>query len=86
MDFIVLSKYKHADGLVQERRNSIATALELRLSCTNPSMYLTFISVVPKLQESCWLAVLGHIYYSLMWLEMDGDQVVVGSWSESGGG
>ena len=27
----------HFDGLVQERRNSIANALELRLSCTNPS-------------------------------------------------
>ena len=27
------------DGLVQERRNSIAKALELRLSCTNPSIY-----------------------------------------------
>ena len=26
------------DGLVQERRNSSALALELRLSCTNPSM------------------------------------------------
>ena len=26
------------DGLMQERRNSIANALELRLSCTNPSM------------------------------------------------
>ena len=25
------------DGLVKERRNSIANALELRLSCTNPS-------------------------------------------------
>ena len=24
------------DGLMQERRNSIANALELRLSCTNP--------------------------------------------------
>ena len=28
----------HIDGLVQERRNSIANALELRLSCTNPSI------------------------------------------------
>ena len=28
----------HFDGLVQERRNSIANALELRLSCTNPSI------------------------------------------------
>ena len=29
----------YIDGLVQERRNSIANALELRLSCTNPSIY-----------------------------------------------
>ena len=28
----------HNDGLVQERCNSIANALELRLSCTNPSI------------------------------------------------
>ena len=28
----------HIDGLVQERRNSTANALELRLSCTNPSI------------------------------------------------
>ena len=28
----------HIDGLIQERRNSIANALELRLSCTNPSI------------------------------------------------
>ena len=28
----------YIDGLVQERRNSIANALELHLSCTNPSM------------------------------------------------
>ena len=27
----------YIDGLVKERRNSIANALELRLSCTNPS-------------------------------------------------
>ena len=29
----------HFNGLVQERRNSIANALELRLSCTKPSIY-----------------------------------------------
>ena len=29
--------YSNIGGLVQERRNSIADALELRLSCTNPS-------------------------------------------------
>ena len=31
-------KRSHIDGLVQERRNSTANALELRLSCTNPSI------------------------------------------------
>ena len=30
----------HIDGLVQERRNSIANALELRLSCTNPLIWI----------------------------------------------
>ena len=30
--------YPHIDGLVQERRNSIANALELRLSCNKPSV------------------------------------------------
>ena len=29
----------HLDGLVQERRNCIANAMELRLSCTNPSVW-----------------------------------------------
>ena len=29
----------HIDGLAQERRNSSALAMELRLSCTNPSIY-----------------------------------------------
>ena len=33
---------EHIDGLVQERRNSIANALGLRLSCTYPSI-CTFI-------------------------------------------
>ena len=29
-------EHQYIDGLVKERRNSIANALELRLSCTNP--------------------------------------------------
>ena len=33
---------KHINGLVQERCNSIADALELRLSCTNPSILQLF--------------------------------------------
>ena len=34
--------FYEVDGLVQERRNSISNALELRLSCTNPSNENTF--------------------------------------------
>ena len=34
---------KYVVGLVQERRNSIANTLELRLSCTNPSMCIHFL-------------------------------------------
>ena len=30
----------YIDGLVQERHNSSALAIELRLSCTNPSIWL----------------------------------------------
>ena len=34
------------DGLMQERRNSVVNALELRLSCTNPSsLYLHWIHI-----------------------------------------
>ena len=40
-----LMRIYQTDGIVQERRNSIANALELRLSCTNPSKwYLIHIS------------------------------------------
>ena len=30
----------YIDGLMQERRNFIASTLELRLSCTNPSIFI----------------------------------------------
>ena len=39
----LMHAHDYVDGLVQERRNSIANALGLRLSCTNPSM-----RIVPK--------------------------------------
>ena len=35
LEFWFTSHWKHMDGLVQERRNSSANALELRLSCSN---------------------------------------------------
>ena len=34
----VLYVFYNIDELVQEKRNSFANALELRLSCTNPSL------------------------------------------------
>ena len=33
--------WHHIDGLVQDRRNSSASSLELLLSCTNPSIFST---------------------------------------------
>ena len=39
----------HIDGLVQERCNSIANALEVRLSCTNPSIWLPYLALMGKL-------------------------------------
>ena len=38
-DFLIHFDWRHLDGLVQERRNSIASALELRHSSPNPSIY-----------------------------------------------
>ena len=40
------------DGLGQERRNSIANALELRLPCTNPSKYTIYLAVIVELYMS----------------------------------
>ena len=37
-DFLKVSCIAYIDGLVQKKRNSIANALELRLSCSNPSI------------------------------------------------
>ena len=37
-----LQEILHFDGLVQEGRNSSALAMELRLTCTNPSMYIFY--------------------------------------------
>ena len=38
------SSYFYIDGLVQERRNPSALAIELRLPCTNPLIYFLFLS------------------------------------------
>ena len=51
VNVITISLY-HIDGLLQQRRNSIANTLELRLSCTNPSM-LT-LSMLHALGKLAW--------------------------------
>ena len=59
----------HIGGLVQERRNSIANALELRLSCSNPSIYES-----PVLSVVTHLVLNIHEYsgrtWSISWLLM----------------
>ena len=48
--YIEMTPDWYIDVLVQERRNSIANALELRLSCTNPLLYSSLVirwSVLP---------------------------------------
>ena len=44
----------HIDGLVQERRNSIANAQELRLSCTNSFICQTCVSRAQWVMDSFW--------------------------------
>ena len=44
----VWTRQDSVDRLVQGRRNSIANALELRLSCTNPSMFTLPLSVASE--------------------------------------
>ena len=68
---VLLNKnnYGDIDGLVQERRNSIANTLELRLSCINPSISLlclcdlftrilqpsfTYTGTIVRLSERQW--------------------------------
>ena len=41
----------HIDGLVQERRNSSALAMELRLFCTYPSTLPIVIQIWKKLNQ-----------------------------------
>ena len=41
----LVEAWNYIDGLVQERRNSIADALELHLSCTNSSIFAQVKSI-----------------------------------------
>ena len=46
-EFINMLTDSDIDGLVKERRNSITNALDLRLRCTNPSIWRNDLAIVP---------------------------------------
>ena len=68
--------FSHIDGLVQERRNSSALAMDLCLSCTNPPICPREISSTIGMNDAWFQSVLeinsGHSYYSLTMLPTDG--------------
>ena len=55
----------HIDGLVLERRNSIANALELRLACTNPPHLQCTVSPhkLPQTQGHGLMYILARNFY-----------------------
>ena len=57
----------HIDGLVQERSNLIANALELRLSCTNPSILWRWQTLL--LCSSYWMMFCNSIQNHEQWHE-----------------
>ena len=74
----------HIDGLVQERCNSIANALELHLSCTNPLMLSYFMLLTDRSDVDTWLTMNSQQLHGLISnidnkyeLEMDLHKVVI---------
>ena len=69
---------RHVDGLVQERSNSSALAMELSLSCTNPSMLSRLIMVIYchgntiRIISRLWLESIGHPWIPLIKVEWCG--------------
>ena len=64
----------HIDGLVQERRNSSALAMGLRLSCTNPSIWIYQIMFIARVKAwiSSIMAKLFPAFGSCQWRVMKG--------------
>ena len=57
----------HIDGLVQERHNSIANALELRISCTNPLITVQ-VGMVGSWSPGTWAArITVPAYHGTSW-------------------
>ena len=66
--------FHEVDGLVQERRNSISNALDLRLSCTNPSKWKHFLHADFHVSlmvacTTCWTntRVAGELRFHNLW-------------------
>ena len=53
-DIIILNSTYHIDGLMQERHNSIANAVELCLSCINPSIWYQEEIIHTKMISFCF--------------------------------
>ena len=50
---VTFLKVYHIDGLMQERHNSTANALELCLSCTNPSIWISQPYSIAMATDGC---------------------------------
>ena len=79
---ILIQLGAHFDGLVHERRNSIANTLELRFSCTNPSIcYHEAVRFKTQICYYCcvWYCSVGNIssgyHFSLEWGWVHGDTI-----------
>ena len=60
LQFWIRSAKSNIDGIIQEICNSIAYALKLRLSCTNPLILLLKCTVLqPQLAIRCGFSVIG---------------------------
>ena len=59
----------HINGLVQERRNAIANALDLRLSCTNP--LIAELSQCRASWPNTVLVKKGPFCLNLLWCQFD---------------
>ena len=74
----------HIDGLVQEKRHSSALAMELRLSCTKPSIWIYQMFIArDRARNSSIMVKLFPAFVSCQWRVMKGQpsgKVVVKCW------
>ena len=68
---ILGNTYCHIDILVQERRNTSALAMELRLSWTNPSKYLLTYKNMSIYVNILYLTELYFVIMKIDWQNID---------------